>query len=137
MDFRKEKEYILIEGDKLPVRFIVTKVKIAEDKSFKEITYKAGTNTVTFKTTEVEGLHFIEPIDNVSFFTMYINWMNYVRPGVHQDLVFAEKVKESIKQSLITRSYVREGTGKFIDYDFNLLNKMFPSLDLNLISLGC
>lgn len=137
MDFRKEKEYISQVGDNIPTRFIVTKVKTAEDKSFKEISYKHNEKVVTFKNTEVDHITFIEPVDNVSFFTMYVNWMNYMRPGVHQDLLFADKVKESVKQSLITRSYVKEGTGKFVDYDFNLLEKMFPSLDLNLISLGC
>lgn len=137
MEFRKEKEYILFDGDKSPVRFIVSKVKTAEDNSFKEITYKVGDQTVTFKTTEIEGLVFIEPIDNVAIFTMYINWMNHLRPGIHQDLLFAEQVKKSIKQTLITRSYVKEGTGKFTDYDFNLLNKMFPSLSLTIFSLGC
>lgn len=37
MDFRKEKEYVLFDGDKPPIRFIASKVKIAEDKSFKEV----------------------------------------------------------------------------------------------------
>lgn len=137
MDFRKEKEYISRIGNNTPIRFIVSKVKIAEDKSFKEISYKYNDKVVTFKNTEVHHITFIEPIDNVALFTMYINWMNHLRPGIHQDLLFAEQVKESIKQTLITRSYVKEGTGKFTDYDFNLLNKMFPSLSLTIFSLGC
>ena len=68
---------------------------------------------------------------------MYINYMNFVREGINQDLTFAAQVKESILQSLLTKSFVKEGAGKFVDYDFKLLYKLFPDINLSDISLGC
>lgn len=136
MDFREKKEYIGIDNS-IPFRFIVSKIKIAEDKSYKDIIYRNKDKVITFRNTQVSHIHFIEPIDNVSFFGMYINWFNFYQVGIHQDLHLAEQIKEAIMQSFITRSYVKEGTGKFTDYDFMLFNKVFPSLDINSFSLSC
>lgn len=130
--FRKNREYIY-DGS----RIMVQKVKEEDNKAFKTITFVSGTITDSFKDIDVLIKDFIEPIDNLTFYSMYINYMNFIREGVHQDLEFAVQVKESILQSLLTKSYVKEGAGKFVDYDFKLLYKLFPDINLLDISLGC
>lgn len=130
--FRKKKEYIY-NGS----RIVVEKVKEEDNKSFKTIFYVTSNTNSSFKDVDVNIKDFIEPIDNLTFYSMYINYMNFVREGIHQDLTFAAQVKESILQSLLTKSFVKEGAGKFVDYDFKLLYKLFPDINLSDISLGC
>lgn len=130
--FRKKKEYIY-NGS----RIIVEKVKEEDNKSFKTITFVTSNTAGSFRDIDVNTKEFIEPIDNLTFYSMYVNYMNFVREGMYQDLTFAAQVKESILQSLLTKSFVKEGAGKFVDYDFKLLYKLFPNINLSDISLGC
>lgn len=130
--FRKKKEYIY-NGS----RIIVEKVKEEDNKSFKTITFVTSNTAGSFRDIDVNTKEFIEPIDNLTFYSMYVNYMNFVREGMYQDLEFANKVREAIYQSLLIKSFVKEGAGKFIDYDFKLLYKLFPNINLSDISLGC
>lgn len=63
-----------------------------------------------------------ECITSTEFFTMYTNWNNFNRKGILQDLNYANEVKEKINNSLNLRDIVRQGSGKFEEYDYKLLN---------------
>ena len=64
------------------------------------------------------------PVTNTDFFEMYINWNNWNKEGVHQDLEYAYNLKIKILTTLRTRDIVKFGDGKFEDYDYKRLDKL-------------
>ncbi|AND75411.1 hypothetical protein FDH01_gp211 [Acinetobacter phage vB_AbaM_ME3] len=127
MNFRKEREYIIQVEAKHWIRFVcrkITKNEKGEIVSYTFFNTYSKTEQI-FKVEEVEQfLRIKEPIDNSEFFTMYINWCNFVRPGIHQDIEYASTLRYKILQSLEERTHVLYGAGAFNDYDLKLSEKL-------------
>ena len=127
ISFSKEKEYFI---GVLPRQFLyVICTKISKDKHGKvqSIYFKSIDSGVTTEYSIEEVNNFcgvIQPMDNAEFFTMYINWNNFHRPGCHQDLEYAEQLALKILKSVKDRSCVRYGSGAFTRYDWDNLNRL-------------
>lgn len=128
MLFRKEKEYVIQIESKYWIRLICTKV--TKDTKGQIVSF-SFTNPVIpnskydFSIVEAEAfLTVLEPIDNCEFFQMYTNWLNFLRKGPHQDLEYAEQLRIKIVNTLKERTHVIYGSGAFIQYDLNNLNKL-------------
>lgn len=122
---KKDKEYLFVDSLGQKSRLICTKI----EKDSKGILVKAlfvnpfiPSQIFEYNLEELNVFSIYDPIDNTEFFSMYINWRNFYRDGVHQDLDKAYQIYLSILESLSVRSYVRIGTGAFVDYDYNLKN---------------
>ena len=120
--FRKEREYLIQINNEL-FRLICNKVT----KNTKgEIISYTFTNPVIpnsnyeFTIEEVSKFGTIkEPVDNTELFQMYINWLNFKRESIHQDLKYAEELRIKILNTLKDRTHVRYGTGALVEYDLN------------------
>lgn len=127
MEFRKEREYLIKLDLKYWVRFVCNKITKNEKGEILSYTF-LNTYSKTLQTFSVEEvsqfLGVIEPVDNSEFFPMYINWCNFSRPGLHQDLAYAEELRLKILETLDIRSFVNYGTGYFNNYDLKLLIKL-------------
>ena len=92
-DFKKEKEYYIEVSPKLFIKHVCKKIKKNTKGEIIFIVFYFPWNSVT-KIYSVEEMNnfisVIEPVDNTEFFSMYINWLNFYRPGPHQDLTFAK-----------------------------------------------
>ena len=69
-----------------------------------------------------------EPVENDTFFIMYINWLNFRRSGFHQNLEVANKIRTNIINTLKERSIVLYGAGAFIQYDLNNRDKLIENI---------
>ena len=121
MIFRKENEYIIEIIPQHPLRLICIKVKKKVKGEIESYTFNnpVTNETSTYLVKETNRfLKVIEPVDNLEMFKMYINWLNFKREGLHQDLVFAKQIAEKIINILKERSYVMYGAGSWVDYDF-------------------
>ena len=120
-DFKKEKEYYIEVSPKLFIKHVCKKIKKNTKGEIIFIVFYFPWNSVT-KIYSVEEMNnfisVIEPVDNTEFFSMYINWLNFKREGLHQDSVFAKQIAEKIINILKERSYVMYGAGSWGDYDF-------------------
>ena len=131
-DFKKEKEYYIEVSPKLFIKHVCKKIK----KNTKgEIISYSFTNPVienskydfTIEETE-KFLTVKEPVENDTFFIMYINWLNFRRSGFHQNLEVANKIRTNIINTLKERSIVLYGAGAFIQYDFNNRDKLIEDV---------
>lgn len=130
-NFKKDKEYF-ING----IRCICTKIKKDTKGNIINISFidLEANKELIFK---LEDIHTIKnPIENVEFFSMYLNWNNYYRKGLHQDLEFAKEIFFNIINSLNDRSFVISGTGSFVNYDYKKLYTLLNSYDLKLITIS-
>lgn len=123
--FKAKREYILITKLNKVIRIVVSKAKWSEDKTHQivESTQVNSGLAFNFKTNNLDAVEVIEPIANDEFFTMYTNWNNFVRPGIHQDLEFAAQLHQKIINTFNSRSYVMQGSSKFEDFDLNRLKQ--------------
>lgn len=127
MGFRKEREYLIQVERKHWVRFVCRKITKNEKGEVVSYTFFNTYSKVDqiFKIEEVEQfLRIVEPVDNSEFFAMYINWCNFIRPGIHQDIEYASTLRHQILQSLEERTHVVYGAGTFNDYDLKLLERL-------------
>lgn len=132
MVFRKEKEYVIEIHPKHWWRLVCTKV-FKNTKG--EIISYSFTNPVIenskydFTVEETEKFLTVkEPVENDTFFVMYINWLNFRRSGFHQNLEVANKIRTNIINTLKERSIVLYGAGAFIQYDFNNRDKLIEDV---------
>lgn len=126
-NFKKDKEYIILLKTNKTLRIIVTKVVKLPDESLDVQSKDCLSNwDFNFNNEKLNCLEIIEPVNNSELFIMYINWNNFYRNGFNQDLEYAEQVRQSILKTLLSRSYVKQGSGKLELYDLSLLQKMFP-----------
>ena len=130
-DFKKEKEYYIEVSPKLFIKHVCKKIKKNTKGEIIFIVFYFPWNSVT-KIYSVEEMNnfisVIEPVDNTEFFSMYINWLNFRRPGFHQDLEFANELRTNIINTLKERSIVLHGAGAFIQYDFNNRDKLVEDI---------
>lgn len=127
MLFKEKKEYLIKLGvDNKQYRLICTKVTKnikGEIVSFSFIDPITENSCYEFTLEEVKEFNEIqEPIDNLEFFQMYINWHNFYRKGIQQDLKYAEELRIKILNTLAIRTFVCYGTGALIKYDLNKLS---------------
>ena len=121
MIFRKENEYIIEIIPQHLLRLVCIKVKKNVKGEIESYTFNnpVTNETSTYLVKETNKfLKVIEPVDNLEMFKMHINWLNFKREGLHQDLVFAKQIAEKISNTLKERSYVMYGAGSWVDYDF-------------------
>ena len=127
MMFSKEKEYFI---GILPRHFLyVICTKIVKDKSgnVESISFKSldSDQTLTYTIEEVNNFCGVtQPIDNAEFFTMYVNWNNFYRDGFNQDLDYAKQLALTILKVVKDRSCVRFGSGAFVRYDWDKLERL-------------
>lgn len=127
MIFSKEKEYFI---SILPQQFLyVICTKIVKDKSgnVESISFKPiySDQVLTYTIKEVNNFcGVIVPIDCSEFFTMYVNWNNFYKEGPHQDLEYAKQLALKILKIVKERNCVRYGSGAFVNYDFDKLNRL-------------
>ena len=120
--FRKEREYLIQINNEL---FRLICIKVTKNTKGEIVSY-TFTNPVIpnskyeFTVEEVFKFGTIkEPVDNTELFQMYINWLNFKRESIHQDLKYAEELRIKILNTLKDRTHVRYGTGALIEYDLN------------------
>lgn len=124
--FKKDKEYLIsINNDSNQYRVICFKVIKDTKANIVEVHFTIDQELLKLKYEQIASV--VEPIDNSEFFVMYTNWNNFHRKGVHQDLEYAYKIYRSILESLSQRSVVVEGTGAFVDFDYNRLRIIIDS----------
>lgn len=138
MKFKKDKEYIILLKTNKTIRIIVNKVTKLKDESqdVQSIDCMSGWE-FNFNNEKLNCIDIIDPVNNIELFMMYINWNNFNREGPHQDLVFAEKVWLSILNTMLSRSYVKQGSGKLESFDLNRLTAMFSKIPLHDFHLDC
>ena len=120
--FRKEREYLIQINNEL---FRLICIKVTKNTKGEIVSY-TFTNPVIpnskyeFTVEEVFKFGTIkEPVDNTELFQMYINWLNFKRESIHQDLKYAEELRIKILNTLKDRTHVRYGTGALVEYDLN------------------
>lgn len=120
----KPKKELLILIDNKITRIVIKKVNKDVTGLIKtliiDLVDKDQSLTILYENLKVVSV----PLTSTEFFTMYINWLNFNRIGVHQDLVYAENLKGSILQTIVERDIVIYGDGKFEQYDYNNLKKL-------------
>ena len=126
-DFKKEKEYYIEVSPKLFIKHVCKKIKKNTKVEIIFIVFYFPWNSVT-KIYSVEEMNnfisVIEPVDNTEFFSMYINWLNFYRPGSHQDLTFAKEIGIKIINTLKIRTWVAWGSGAFTQFDRDKKNHL-------------
>ena len=121
--FEKDKEYIVQFQDKT-TRAVILKVLKCTKGNIKTIDFYLP-DFEDKRTLTLEEFNILSvPITNTDFFEMYINWNNWNKEGVHQDLEYAYNLKIKILTTLRTRDIVKFGDGKFEDYDYKRLDKL-------------
>lgn len=83
-------------------------------------------NSADFTEDVFQGL--LPCITNTELFTMYVNWSNFFRQGPHQDLAYAEQVRQSILSTIKSRGLVKEGDGKLENFDRNCFHKLIHNI---------
>ena len=131
MDFRKEREYLIEHPINDCHRLVCTKV--TKNTKGEVISY-IFTNPVIensryeFTLEEVKAFNDVrEPVDNTELFQMYINWLNFRRDGIHQDLIFAEQLRLKIINTLQNRTHVHYGAGALVEYDHVRIEKILEN----------
>lgn len=128
--FNTTKEYIITyEG--LDYRVICTKVIKDTQGNIRSVCFKEVSKE---NVLIVENLNLISntiiPIDNTEFFTMYINWLNFYRKGLHQDLNYAKELFIKIDSTLKQRTTIIKGSGAFLPYDNRLYMKLYETYNV-------
>ena len=134
MIFKEKKEYLIKLGvDNKQYRLICTKVTKnikGEIVSFSFIDTITENSCYEFTLEEVKEFNEIqEPIDNLKFFQMYINWNNFYRDGFNQDLDYAKQLALKILKIVKERGCVRYGAGAFVRYDWDKLNLLIDTYE--------
>lgn len=125
--FKKDKEYLIyINNDPKKYRVICNKIIKDTKGTVVEIHFTIYKELLKLKPEQIVSV--IQPIENVEFFSMYINWYNFYKEGPHQDLEYAEKVHQTILNSLSEKSFVQKGTGAFVAFDYTRLDKLFSAI---------
>lgn len=77
-------------------------------------------------------IKFNEPVSAIEMFQMYINWKNFYRKGINQDLRFAQTLQSSIVNTLKENKYVVFGSGKLEPFDYRLMYEVRNDIDSGL-----
>lgn len=138
MKFKKDKEYIILLKTNKTIRIVVNKTTTLKDGS-QDIISKDCMSGWDFKfnSNKLNCIRVIEPISNTEIFSMYINWNNFYRKGIHQNLTFAREIQQNIFNSLVSRSFVKQGSSKLEVYDFSLIEKILPGIPIENFYLQC
>lgn len=138
MKFKKDKEYIILLKTNKTIRIVVSKTTTLKDGS-QDIISKDCMSGWDFKfnSNKLNCIRVIEPISNTEIFSMYINWNNFYRKGIHQNLTFAREIQQNIFNSLVSRSFVKQGSSKLEVYDFSLIEKILPGIPIENFYLQC
>ena len=138
MKFKKDKEYIILLKTNKTIRIVVSKTTTLEDGSQDIISKdcKSGWD-FKFNSNKLNCIRIIEPISNTEIFSMYINWNNFYRKGIHQNLTFAREIQQNIFNSLVSRSFVKQGSSKLEIYDFSLIERILPGIPIENFYLQC
>lgn len=137
--FKKDKEYIFLNKLGKYVRILVEKVSVVTIEGIEYQSVKSKclvTNwEFNFVTNDFQVKDIFEPITCTEFFIMYTNWNNFNREGFHQDIQYADELKQKIITTLSERSIVKKGSSKFEDYDYRLLIKLLGHDNLHFLNL--
>ncbi len=138
MKFKKDKEYIILIKTNKTVRIVVSKTTTLDDGS-QDVVSKDCMSGWDFKfnSNKLNCIRVIEPINNTEIFSMYINWNNFNQKGVHQNLILAKEIQQSIFNTLVSRSFVKQGSSKLETYDLSLIEKILPGIPLENFYLHC
>lgn len=119
---KKDKEFLIQFNDDSDYHRIIIVKTVYDKNKHKSSDHFVYKNCYSGKIVECllsKIMGIISPITNAEMFTMWTNWNSMKRI----DPDYADKIKYKIKNTLIERSYVKVGTGKFESYDYNKMKE--------------
>lgn len=124
LDIRKDREYSLIIENKQD-HWVVTGIE-RDDKTkcLKAVTATNVRSGATNTFTRDEFMRAKQCVNNCDLFIMFCNWQNFFRPGPHQDLEYARRLRLTILKTLAENGWVIKGAGKLEAPDFRIVEKI-------------